>query len=331
MRMTRSIGAIALLLALGAPSGAFAQSAASGTVGNPASTQATQVGGRDSSGNLRVPRVDSSGNLSTAVTSSSLPTGASTAAKQPAPGTAGSASADVITVQGIAGGTPLIVGGNVASAAADSGNPVKVGGKYNATVPTFTDGQRGDLQLDSRGNARTVATTVLTDVIDGWPNAQIGLSPANSGHTGYGIPARSGYVFNSSTWDRQRGDANGTVVQPALASAMWSYAAASGGISNTTTAVTVKTAAGASVRNYVTALQCNSTALGAATELAIRDGAGGTVLWRGQIGTAGWLNGWSMAFAVPLKGTANTLVEVVTLTASVSGAVYCNLQGFTGL
>lgn len=37
----------------------------------------------------------------------SLPTGASTSAKQPALGTAGSASADVITMQGISGGTPI--------------------------------------------------------------------------------------------------------------------------------------------------------------------------------------------------------------------------------
>lgn len=41
------------------------------------------------------------------VDSTGLPTGASTAAKQPALGTAGSASTDVITVQGIASGTPV--------------------------------------------------------------------------------------------------------------------------------------------------------------------------------------------------------------------------------
>lgn len=29
-------------------------------------------------------------------------------------------------------------------------------------------------------------------------------------------------------------------------------------------------------------------------------------------------------------GTANPLVEIVTLTASVTGSVYCNLQGYTG-
>lgn len=41
--------------------------------------------------------------------------------------------------------------GNVAHGTADSGNPVKIGGKYYLTVPTLTDGWRGDLRLDSRG------------------------------------------------------------------------------------------------------------------------------------------------------------------------------------
>lgn len=126
------------------------------------------------------------------------------------------------------------------------------------------------------------------------------------------------------------GDANGTVVQPAPTSRFWSYAAAASGITNTTTAVTVKAAAGASVRNYVSSMQCVSDALGAATELAIRDGAAGTVIWRGKINTSGWLDGTEITFNPPLRGTANTLVEIVTLTASVTGSVYCNLQGYTG-
>ena len=33
----------------------------------------------------------------------------------------------------------LPVGGFVASGATDSGNPVKVGGKFNSTLPTYTD------------------------------------------------------------------------------------------------------------------------------------------------------------------------------------------------
>lgn len=53
--------------------------------------------GAGSSGDPHIPSV--------IVDSSGLPTGASTAAKQPALGTAGTASTDVITVQGIASGT----------------------------------------------------------------------------------------------------------------------------------------------------------------------------------------------------------------------------------
>ncbi len=36
-----------------------------------------------------------------------------------------------------------------------------------------------------------------------------------------------------------------------------------------------------------------------------------------------------VVFPVPLVGTAATLLEVVTLTATITGAVYVNAQGFT--
>jgi hypothetical protein len=111
----------------------------------------------------------------------------------------------------------------------------------------------------------------------------------------------------------------------------WNYAAATGGILNTTTAVTIKTAGAAGVKNYISSIELSSEALGAATEFAIRDGAGGTVLWRTKIGAAGLINGRLILFATPIAGTAATLLEVVTLTASVTGAVYFNAQGFTGL
>lgn len=47
------------------------------------------------------------------------------------------------------------VQGNVASGASDSGNPLKVGGRYNSSPPTFTNGQRGDLQLTASGQLIT--------------------------------------------------------------------------------------------------------------------------------------------------------------------------------
>lgn len=106
----------------------------------------------------------------------------------------------------------------------------------------------------------------------------------------------------------------------------WSYAAAEGGIDNTTTAVTFKAAAGAGNRNYITDIQVSHATLGAVTELAVRDGAGGTVLWRMTLNTVANEN-ISVHFSTPLVGTANTLLEVVTLTA-VSGDVLFNAQGF---
>ena len=54
----------------------------------------------------------------------------------------------------------------------------------------------------------------------------------------------------------------------------WSYVAASGGITNTTTPVDIAGGAGSGVRNYVTSLQLYSDTLGTATEIILRDGTG---------------------------------------------------------
>jgi hypothetical protein len=124
-------------------------------------------------------------------------------------------------------------------------------------------------------------------------------------------------------------DAGYDTVRPyALPGAAWSYPAALGGITSAT-AVTVKTAAGVGIKNYVNSMQLVATAIGVATEIAIRDGAGGAVLWRGIITTAGMLNGQPMKFEPPLEGSANTLLEVAVLTNPTTGAIYPNLQGYS--
>lgn len=71
--------------------------------------------------------------------------------------------------------------GNVAHDAADSGNPVKVGGKYNATAPTLTDGDRGDAQMDSKANllnslGTKLAGEDLTNDVIGVQNKPLALS-----------------------------------------------------------------------------------------------------------------------------------------------------------
>lgn len=134
----------------------------------------------------------------------------------------------------------------------------------------------------------------------------------------------------SGTMVRPIATVDGRLVQRphAIPENEWNYAAAAGGILNTTVAVTIKAAAGASVRNYLTSLQIMSDALTNATELVIRDGAAGTVIFRTKLPTAGVTGTLSLQFQNPLKSTANTLLEVATLTASGAGAVFINAQGY---
>lgn len=110
----------------------------------------------------------------------------------------------------------------------------------------------------------------------------------------------------------------------------WSYAAAASGISNTTTAVTIA-AAVPGYKNTVHAIQVSADALGTATELAIRDGAGGSAIWRMKLTTAGLPQQACHYFPVPLHGSAGNLLEVVTITATTTGSVYFNAQGGTAV
>ena len=127
------------------------------------------------------------------------------------------------------------------------------------------------------------------------------------------------------------GDAGGLVTADAPSSTYWNYAPPVGGIVNSTVGVTVKAAAGAGVRNYIKSLQLTADALGAATEFVVRDGAGGTVMARVKVNTGGIAGSGTTIFDPPLRGTANTVVEIQTLTASITGGTFANLQGYTGV
>lgn len=327
--------------------------------------------------------------------------------------------------------------GAVASGIADTGNPVKVGGKVNTAIQAFTNGQRADLQLDQRGGvfiqdgqaiapvSVSSATTLFT-VADtsgyGSISVQVtsagttctityevsedgvtwvstfGRTPtfssgANTGATSSTTATQlifpllskmfrarvstytsgtvtiqgtlkkdtslvtSGFVVGTLTDANNPGStaiptvfegrtsnktavANATVVRPIATSIGavvnkpyqipeldWSFVAASGGIVNSTTGVTMVTPAGAGIRNYVTGCQISDDTLGSATELAIRDGAAGTVIWRQKLQTAS-IAPSQVVFQSPIKSTANTLLEVATLTASITGGVYVNCQGY---
>jgi len=108
----------------------------------------------------------------------------------------------------------------------------------------------------------------------------------------------------------------------------WSYVAASGGITNTTTAVDIAGGAGSGVRNYINSLQVSSDTLGTATEVFIQDGVAGAILWRAKIGTAGTVGIQDIRFHPPLRGSTNTIMRFACVTATGTGSIYLNAQGY---
>lgn len=132
----------------------------------------------------------------------------------------------------LTGGTQQVQG-NVASGATDSGNPIKIGGKFNTTQPTLTDGQRGDLQLDARANLR------ITPMFAAGTNAFAGLADnadavaATSTTNRLAVLAR-GTVWNGSTWDRMPGDTTGVKVQAHAVTQSGTWTVQPGNTANTT-------------------------------------------------------------------------------------------------
>jgi hypothetical protein len=91
--------------------------------------------------------------------------------------------------------------GGVASGAADSGNPIKVGGVYRSSKPTFVDGQRGDLQLGTRGSL--VVQIAGTDSTSG-----VGVGATNVDGTFVSsnsiVASAVAMLYNGASWDRER-------------------------------------------------------------------------------------------------------------------------------
>ena len=229
------------------------------------------------------------------------------------------------SLAGATGASAAQVQGNVASSATDNGNPVKAGAKYNAIGyinPALTDGQRGDLQINSLGylQVQVVSENATKTVIS---NASDGGAQQSGLHTN-----SHNLVFNPlSGWNFARGDANGTIVQPAASATFWQYAAVAGGIVNSTADVAIKAAAGAGVRNYLSSLIVPHDALGAASEYVVKDGA--VVIFRGKLQTA-LSEGSVIPFNPPLRPTANTALNFALVALTVTGGTFVNAQGYTG-
>ncbi len=255
----------------------------------------------------------------------------------------------------------------VTPATATATSTILMGCAYNSTLPTFTNTQQGSMQCGTRGalnvtlfaadSSASLATTnnssdavgtagtvisvgSFTKLFTGsaWALARSVSASTDSVGTGIAAAGMVGQCDDTTPTqitENQFGNARITCNTRAIITRpyesqvnSWIYAAASGGISNTTTAVTFK-AADATRKICITGFSFGSGALGAGTEVAIRDGAGGTVLWRDVLTTSG--GEIKPSLHTPICGTAATLMEVVTLTATITGAVYFNAQGYLAL
>lgn len=121
-----------------------------------AATAAKQDTGNASLATIATTQAD--GTQKTQVTSSALPTGAATAAKQPALGTAGTPSADVLSVQGVVGGIAQPV--NLTKV---GGSAITLGQKTGAnSLPVVLASDTGTLTVATNATAgSTVGETVV--------------------------------------------------------------------------------------------------------------------------------------------------------------------------
>lgn len=183
----------------------------------------------------------------------------------------------------------------------------------------------GDVDVLSLPNVTLAAGTNTNEVVgDAAHDAAIAGNPVRV--AGRGMSADYTAVASGDTADFLSSLLGKLISLPyALPANTWNYAAPAGGLVNQT-AVTVKAAAGAGIRNYVTSVQIINSHQTISTEIMILDGAAGTVLWRGWAQAAG--GGISCKFDPPLRGTADTLLEVDEVTATGTAGLLINLQGF---
>lgn len=205
--------------------------------------------------------------------------------------------------------------------AANSGVDI---GDVDVTSISAGDNNIGNVDVVTLPNVTLAAGTNTNEVVgDAAHDAAVAGNPLLAG-----IEARTsnGTAVASGDVTRVQGTIEGKLVTKphSVYGATWSYAGATGGITNTT-AVTAKAAAGAGVRNCVTGIQVINQHATVSTETMLVDGAAGTVLHRGWAQAAG--GGYAVNFDVPLCGTANTLIEVDNVTTG--SAVLYNLQGYT--
>ncbi len=283
------------------------------------------------------------------VSSSALPTGASTAAKQPALGTAGTASADVITVQGIASMTALKVDGSAVT------QPVS--GTVTATVTggtvtgTGTAGSAAAGVVTVQGIASMTKLLVTPDANAAINNAQWGGTNVITGGTAGG-PAVGGIQAHDAADSGNnpvKVGAKATSSEPAVVATgdianlitdlvgkliVLPYANpenfVSGAITSAmtgTTSTSLIAAPASGLRNYITQITVSNAHATVGTDIIIQDGSGGTTLY--TIPAAAAYGGATVTFPTPLR-QPTTATALFCANVTTGASTKASASGYKG-
>ncbi|HNA22494.1 MAG TPA: hypothetical protein PLN40_13890 [Agitococcus sp.] len=204
----------------------------------------------------------------------------------------------------------------------------------STTVGQFQFSRRG-LYFRARVSTYGSGTVSIVAVLSKTPLVQLGLVAIGGGASpeGGGAGTAPVVIGIEARTSSKTSVANSTLVRPiatvdgrlitrlnAIPENEWQYAAASGGITNTTDVV-LQAAAGSGIKNYLTGLSV-ANASATASEVVVKDGS--TVIWRTYLAANAPIQ--SIKFITPLQSTANTALNVACITTGTQ--TYINAQGY---
>lgn len=160
-----------------------------------------------------------------------------------------------------------------------SEGPVKVGGRYNSTRPTFNDGQRGDNQLGTRGSLNVTVYAPDTVSTGGWKADNADDVAVSSTVDKMAVVNRN-TVFDGTTWDRMAGNSSGLFVNTASTVSIFTVSGSTSGVSPSGVTL-VSPSANASFKVFAFSLQ--TTGLVSLVARFTNGGGSATEFWRGLV------------------------------------------------
>ena len=206
---------------------------------------------------------------------------------------------------------------------------------YTSTTVGQFQFSRRSLYFRARVSTYGSGTVSVVAVLSKTPFVQLGLLYVGGGASpeGGGIGTSPIVIGLECRTSSKTSVANSTLVRPiatvdgrlitrlnSIPENEWQYAAASGGITNTTDVV-LQAAAGSGIKNYLTGLSV-ANASATASEVVVKDGS--TVIWRMYLAANAPIQ--SIKFVTPLQSTANTALNVACITTGTQ--TYVNAQGY---